>query len=99
MQISEQQLQNNNKKSLERTKYAQCNDSNPPSPTGNLGRTSKGWNEISAIYSSPKGNLGRMLVKLADEKLELIIWHLEKKGIAQKGGRNRSSPHDRSERD
>ena len=61
IQIKEKQPQRRDKNNNEI-----CDDSNQPSPTGNLGRTSKGRNVSSAIYSSPKGNLGRRLQRLAD---------------------------------
>ena len=52
------------------------------SSTGNLGRTrSERDNKMNTDHSSSKGNLGRMCFSLADEKMELVVWHLRKKGI------------------
>ena len=50
-------------------------DDRQPSSTGNLGRA-------GTEQSSSKGNLGRMGCRMANTKLELIVWQLQKKGIA-----------------
>ena len=52
-----------------------------PLPKGNLGRANKKRREPSMNHLSTKGKLGRMSYWAARRKLDLIAWHLRKKGL------------------
>ena len=55
---------------------------NQSPPKGSVDQTNYQSNENYWNKSSSKGNLGRMGGRMANTKLELIVWQLQKKGIA-----------------